>query len=104
MRGLLFARDYADVTISIDADLQDDIEAIDEMLDSYLCGCGIVLGVRRGRDSDSFFKRTSVAIFYRFTRLLGANLAENHADFRLMSKDAVNALAEYSTANLFIAM
>ena len=100
--GLLSANDYADVVISIDADLQDDIEAIDKMLESYSVGYEIVLGVRSGRETDGFFKRISARFFYRFMRLLGAELVENHADFRLMGKDALNALAKYNEKNIFL--
>jgi len=100
--GLLSAKDYADVVISIDADLQDDIEAIDKMLESYSMGYEIVLGVRSGREEDGFFKRISACFFYRFMRLLGAELVENHADFRLMGKETLNALAKYNEANIFL--
>lgn len=100
--GLLSAMSCADITISIDADLQDDINAIDKMLEYYLCGCEIVYGVRSGRESDNFFKRITANLFYRFMRLSGANLIANHADFRLMSKAAVNTLAEYNTKRIFL--
>ena len=100
--GLLSVKDYADIAISIDADLQDDIEAIGKMIDCYLSGAEIVLGVHSEREADSFFKRMSANFFYRFMRLLGANLVENHADFRLMNSAAINALALRREASLFI--
>ena len=102
MRGLLAVRDYADITVSIDADLQDDIDAIDQMLACYLKGDAIVLGVRSCRETDSFFKRATAVLFYRFMRLLGANLVENHADFRLMNRESLNALAEHKESNIFL--
>ena len=100
--GLLSVKDYADAAVSIDADLQDDIEAIDKMLELFLSGYEIVMGVRSGRESDSFFKRTGALFFYRFMRLLGANLADNHADFRLMGREAIKALAKYNGTTLFL--
>ena len=100
--GLLFVRNYADVTITIDADLQDDAGAIDKMLETYFSGAEIVLGIRSNRKTDSFFKRTSARFFYRVMRLLGAGLVENHADFRLMCRETINALAEYGESDLFI--
>jgi len=104
--GLFDAKAYADAVISIDADLQDDIEVIDKMLESFLAGSEIVLGVRSGRESDGFFKRTSARFFYRFMRFCGVQLVEDHSDFRLMGKESLNALAEYlagyNEANLFL--
>ena len=100
--GLLFVKDYADVTVTIDADLQDDIDAIDKMLDAYYSGSEIVLGVRSGRDNDGFFKRASARLFYCLMRLVGAGLVKDHADFRLMGREALGALAEYGEANLFL--
>ena len=100
--GLLSVKDCADAAISIDADLQDDIDAIDRMLESYLSGAEIVFGVRSGRESDGCFKRISARFFYRLMRLLGARLVDNHADFRLMGREAMNALAERGEANLFL--
>jgi glycosyltransferase involved in cell wall biosynthesis len=100
--GLLSAKDYADAVISIDADLQDDIEIIDKMLECFLEGSEIVLGVRSGRECDSFFKKISARFFYSFMRLLGAQLVDNHADFRLMSKNALDALAEYDGESIFL--
>ncbi|MDD6208669.1 MAG: glycosyltransferase family 2 protein [Clostridiales bacterium] len=102
LAGLLTAKDKADIMISMDADLQDDVDAIDAMLDAYETGCDIVYGVRNNRDSDSFFKRNTAQLFYRLTNLLGGELVYNHADFRLMSRRAVKALEEYREVNLFL--
>jgi glycosyltransferase involved in cell wall biosynthesis len=100
--GLLSIKDTVDAAISIDADLQDDIDVIDEMINQYCAGCGIVYGVRSDRKKDSFFKKATAQCFYRFIRLLGADIIYNHADFRLMSKDALHALARYKEVNLFL--
>ncbi len=100
--GLLWVREFADAGISIDADLQDDISVIDEMLNLHSSGCEIVYGVRSKRDKDSLFKRITAHIFYKFINFLGADIIYNHADFRLMSKNALNALAEYKEVNLFL--
>jgi glycosyltransferase involved in cell wall biosynthesis len=100
--GLLSAREYADASISIDADLQDDISVIDEMVQLHKSGCEIVYGVRSRRDKDSFFKRATAIGFYRLMSLLGTNVVYNHADFRLMGRSALNALSEYKEVNLFL--
>lgn len=100
--GLLSIKDHVDAAISIDADLQDDIDVIDKMIEKYCSGNEIVYGVRSDRRSDSFFKRTTAQFFYRMMRFLGVNIIYNHADFRLMGKNALNALAEYSEVNLFL--
>jgi glycosyltransferase involved in cell wall biosynthesis len=100
--GLLSVREFADASISVDADLQDDISVIDEMLKMYASGCEIVYGVRSKRNSDSFFKRITAHGFYKFIHFLGADIIYNHADFRLMSKNALNALAKYKEVNLFL--
>jgi len=100
--GLLSVREWADASISIDADLQDDISIIDEMVKLYASGCEIVYGVRSKRTKDSFFKRTTAHCFYKFINFLGADIVYNHADFRLMGKNALNALAEYKEVNLFL--
>ena len=100
--GLLSAKEFADVCISIDADLQDDISVIDEMLNLHNSGCEIVYGVRSKRAKDSFFKRITAHCFYKFINILGANIIYNHADFRLMGKNALNALEEYKEVNLFL--
>jgi len=100
--GLFSVREFADASISIDADLQDDISVIEEMLIMYGAGCEIVYGVRSNRKKDSFFKRATAHGFYRFMHFLGADIIYNHADFRLMGKSALNALAEYKEVNLFL--
>ena len=102
MAGLDTARQDADVTISIDADLQDDIRAIPEMVKKYNEGCDIVYGVRRKRTTDSLFKRTTAQMFYKFMTNMGVKSVYNHADFRLMSLRAVNALCQYEERNLFL--
>jgi glycosyltransferase involved in cell wall biosynthesis len=100
--GLFSVKGQVDAAISIDADLQDDVDAIDVMIEKYREGCGIVYGVRSKREKDSFFKRVTAQGFYRLLRLLGADVVYNHADFRLMSGDALLALAEYGEVNLFL--
>lgn len=102
MAGLDTARADADVTVSIDADLQDDIQAIPEMMRKYDNGCDIVYGVRRKRSTDSFFKRTTAQLSYRFMKAMGVKTVYNHADFRLMSRRAVDALSRYEDRNLFL--
>jgi glycosyltransferase involved in cell wall biosynthesis len=100
--GLMTACDRSDCVISIDADLQDDIEVLDEFVRKFDSGCDIVYGVRSSRKKDTFFKRTSAQGFYKFMRLMGAEVIYNHADYRLMSKRAVKALSEYGETNLFL--
>lgn len=100
--GLEKAVKTADAVVSIDADLQDSVDAIVEMVEQHRGGCDIVFGVRRKRDTDSFFKRVSAQLFYRLMQSLGAEVVYNHADFRLMSRRAVKALLQYSERNLFI--
>lgn len=102
LAGLMTAKQRADVTISMDADLQDDIDAIDKMLDEYYDGCDIVYGVRSKRESDTFFKRFTAEGFYRIMNFLGAETVFNHADYRLMSKRALEGLSEFKEANLFL--
>ena len=102
MAGLETARQDADITVSIDADLQDDINAIPEMVHKYDDGCDIVYGVRRKRTTDTFFKRTTAQFFYRFMSRMGVKSVYNHADFRLMSRRAVDALCQYEERNLFL--
>lgn len=92
----------SDITISIDADLQDDTSAIEKMVDSYLSGNDIVYGVRNDRTSDSFFKKFTAESFYKLMSLMGVNQIENHADFRLLSKRALRALLQYKEQNLYI--
>ena len=100
--GLVTAVRYADLTITIDADLQDDVDAIDAMVDQYLAGAPIVCGVRNDRTSDSFLKRTTAQGYYGLMNLLGAKLVYNHADFRLLSREAVERLLCYGTEDLFL--
>lgn len=100
--GLLTAKDMSDVTISIDADLQDDVNVIEEMIDKYHGGNDIVYGVRKERKTDTFFKRTTAQAFYRLMSMMGVKTIYNHADFRLMSKRAVEEFSKYKETNLFI--
>lgn len=100
--GLITAMQCCDVTISIDADLQDDISVFEEMLDLYHGGADIVYGVRNNRKKDSFFKRTTAQGFYRIMNLMGVKTIYNHADFRLMSQRAVKHFSEYKESNLYL--
>ena len=102
LAGLLFAKQYADFVISIDADLQDDISVFEEMIDKYYAGNDIVYGVRNSRQKDSFFKRNSALLFYKFMKLLGCDIIYNHADFRLTSKRVLNELENYKEINIFL--
>lgn len=102
LAGLMTAKKHADVTISMDADLQDDIEAIDLMLDKYYSGCDIVYGVRSKRKKDSIFKRITAEGFYKIMNFLGAETIFNHADYRLMSKRALDGLSQFREVNLFL--
>ena len=100
--GLLSVKNHVDVAVSIDADLQDDIDVIDEMIQNYRAGYEIVYGVRSDRGKDSFFKKATALGFYRFMHFLGVDIVYNHADFRLMGRNAMEALAEYNEVNLFL--
>ena len=102
MAGLAAAVEHCDITVSIDADLQDDINVIPQMVERYRGGCDIVFGVRRDRKSDSWLKRTTAGMFYRLMERLGVDTINNHADYRLMSRRAVMALLDYKERNLFI--
>lgn len=102
MAGLEHAVADSDIMVSIDADLQDDIAAVQQMIDSYEAGSDIVYGVRRERKSDTFFKRTTAQLFYRMMGSLGVKTVYNHADFRLMSRRAVEHLCQYRERNLFL--
>ncbi|MDR2547095.1 MAG: glycosyltransferase family 2 protein [Lachnospiraceae bacterium] len=102
LAGLMTVMDDADMVISMDADLQDDIDAVDQMVDKFLAGTDIVYGVRKKRDTDSFFKKTSARFFYRLMNGIGVNTVSNHADYRLMSKRALQGLAEFGEVNLFL--
>ena len=100
--GLLTAKNYADVVISMDADLQDDINAIDEMLDKYNNGCEVVYGVRSARKTDTVFKRTTAEGFYKVMEMMGIEIVYNHADYRLTSKRVLDEFANYKEVNLFL--
>lgn len=100
--GLLTAKDMSDVTISIDADLQDDVAVIEEMIDKFHEGCDIVYGVRKERKTDTFFKRTTAQAFYKLMALMGVKTVYNHADYRLMSRRAVEEFSKYKETNLFL--
>ena len=102
LAGLMVAKDRADIVISMDADLQDDINAIDEMVQKYKQGNDIVYGVRSSRGVDTAFKRISAEGFYKFMHALGVDIVFNHADYRLMSKRAIEGLAQFKEANMFI--
>ena len=102
LAGLTTAVKFADVTISMDADLQDDINAMDRMLDAYHAGCDVVYGVRSSRKTDTFFKRYTAEGFYKLMRGMGVDIVFNHADYRLMSRRAVEGLCEFEEVNLFL--
>ena len=100
--GLMSAKGHCDCVISLDADLQDDIEVLDEFLEKYEQGCEVVYGVRSSRKKDSFFKRSTAQGYYKFMKLLGVDIVYNHADYRLMGSRALEALEEYDEVNLFL--
>ncbi|MBS5481582.1 MAG: glycosyltransferase family 2 protein [Clostridiales bacterium] len=102
LAGLLAAKDKADCAISLDADLQDDIEVLDQFVDKFHEGCDVVYGVRNKRDTDSFFKRSTARGFYKVMHILGVDVVYDHADYRLMSRRALDALSEYHEVNLFL--
>lgn len=102
LAGLMTAKEYADIVVSMDADLQDDIDALDRFIEKYNEGCDIVYGVRSSRKKDTFFKRSTALAYYRFLAKMGVDIVYNHADYRLMSKRALNALAEFREVNLFL--
>ena len=102
LAGLMTAVNYADMIISMDADLQDDINAVDGMVDAYHEGFEVVYGVRSKRETDTFFKRFTAEGFYKVMLALGVNIVYNHADYRLMSRRAVEGLAQFSEVNLFL--
>ena len=102
LAGLMTARERCDMAISMDADLQDDIDAVDAMLEQYQAGCDIVYGVRSARKKDSFFKRFTAEGFYRLMNAMGAETVFNHADYRLMSRRALDGLAQFKEVNLFL--
>ena len=102
LAGLMEAKDRCDISISIDCDGQDDINAMDDMVRAYLGGCDIVYGVRCDRESYSFFKRTTAQGFYKFLSAMGADIVYNHADYRLISARALSELAKFEEVNLFL--
>lgn len=102
LAGLMTAKDRCDMAISMDADLQDDVDAVDAMVEQYRQGCDIVYGVRSSRKKDTFFKRFTAEAFYRLMNRMGAETVFNHADYRLMSRRALEGLARFKEVNLFL--
>lgn len=102
LAGLMTAKEHADIVISMDADLQDDVDAVDGMIAAYADGHDVVYGVRSSRKKDSFFKKFTAESFYKLMKLLGVDIVFNHADYRLMSRRALDALAEFDEVNLFL--
>ena len=102
LAGLMTAVQHADMMVSMDADLQDDIDAMDRMIDAYHEGCDVVYGVRSSRKTDSFFKRFTAESFYKLMKAMGVDIVFNHADYRLMSRRAVEGLADFREVNLFL--
>lgn len=102
LAGMMTAKEHCDIVITIDADLQQDIEVLDQFIDKFRNGCEVVYGVRNDRSSDSWFKKTTASLYYRIMKLLGSDVIPNHADYRLMSRKALNALSGYSESNLFL--
>ena len=102
MAGLMVAKEYADMVISLDADLQDDINAIDKFVEKYYEGCDIVYGVRSARKTDTFFKKTTAEAFYKLMKWFGVDIVFNHADYRLMSRRALYDLENFKEVNLFL--
>ena len=102
LAGLNYAKDKCDCVISLDCDLQDDINLIDKFVESYTQGFEVIYGVRSDRKEDSFFKRSTANAFYGLMKILGADIVHNHADYRLLSNRALGALLEFSEVNLFL--
>ncbi len=102
LAGLMAAKERCDLTVSMDADLQDDIDAIDGMLEKYQEGCDVVYGVRSSRETDTAFKRGTALAFYRLMNAMGAETVYNHADYRLMSRRALEGLSQFREVNLFL--
>ncbi|MEG1426247.1 MAG: glycosyltransferase family 2 protein [Oscillospiraceae bacterium] len=102
LAGLMTAMEHCDCAISLDADLQDDIEVLDAFVQKFHEGCDVVYGVRNKRETDTFFKKTTAEGFYKIMKLLGVDIVFNHADYRLMSRRAIEALSEYTETNLFL--
>lgn len=102
LEGLMTIKDDCDIAVSMDADLQDDIEVLDKFIGQYHAGCDVVYGVRSSRDTDTWFKRSTAEAFYKFMAFMGVNIVYNHADYRLMSKRALEELAGFKEVNLFL--
>lgn len=102
LAGLMEAKEFCDITISIDCDGQDDINAMDEMVDAYLDGCEVVYGVRNNRDTDTYFKRWTAESFYKLMRAMGAEVVFNHADYRLISSRVLQEFADFKEVNIFL--
>ena len=102
LAGLMTAKQYADMVISMDADLQDDVDAVDRFVEEYYKGADVVYGVRSSRATDTAFKRGTAQGFYKFMQALGVDIVDNHADYRLMSRRALEGLAQYKEVNLFL--
>ena len=102
LAGLMTARGRCDISISMDADLQDDMDAMDRFIEKYNEGCDVVYGVRNKRDTDTAFKRNTALAFYKLMKGLGVDITYNHADYRLMSSRALDALAQFGEVNLFL--
>lgn len=102
LAGLMTTKEYCDMSISLDADLQDDIDAIDEMVEKYYAGNDIVYGVRNARDTDTFFKKFTAQGYYKTMHHMGADIVYNHADYRLMSRRAMDGLESFEEVNLFL--
>ena len=102
LAGLMEAKGKCDITISIDCDGQDDMNAMDKMVDEYLAGCEVVYGVRSKRETDTWFKRTTAEGFYKLMNMMGAEVVFNHADYRLVSSRVLNCFADYEEVNIFL--
>lgn len=102
LAGMMYSKEYADMVVTIDADLQQDIEALDKFIECYMNGCEVVYGVRNDRSADNFFKKSTATAYYKLLHWLGCEIITNHADYRLMSKKALDALGEYKEVNLFM--
>lgn len=102
LAGLMTVKDYCDAAISLDADLQDDINVIDKFIEKFNYGCDVVYGVRSERKTDTVFKRTTAQGFYKIMKALGVDIVYNHADYRLMSKRALDSLQDFKEVNLFL--
>lgn len=102
LAGLMEAKDFCDITISIDCDGQDDVHAMNKMVDAYLDGCEVVYGVRNNRDVDTYFKRWTAESFYKLMRAMGSEIVFNHADYRLVSSRVLREFANFKEVNIFL--